>query len=112
MGVGKSGFTHILRVFTPNKSDKAQLQKFYKFKCDDKGLTPIWEDRKKRIKKKSNFSVGNKKYYIYNKINHFAQDCRLKNFVNRNKTFTNITQQLNIIKKEYFTKILNPRSES
>ena len=49
---------------------------------------------------------------MYNKINHFAQDYQLKNFINKNKTFANIIQQFNMIEKEYFIKISNQRSKS
>ena len=51
-------------------------------------LDPDFE--KKELKERFNFSVENKKYYAYNKINHFTQNCRLKNLVNKNKTFANI----------------------
>ena len=53
--VGRSGFTHILRIPTPNELNKARLRRFYKFKCDYKGPTPIWEDKEKKIKKKIQF---------------------------------------------------------
>ena len=49
---------------------------------------------------------------MYDKVNHFARDCRLKNFINKNKTLISMAQQLNIIKKKYFIKILNQRSGS
>ena len=55
--------------------------------------------KRKELKKRSNSLIKNKKYYAYNKIGYFAQNCRLKNLINKNKTFKNITQQLNIIKK-------------
>ena len=47
--------------------------------------------KRKKLKKRSNFLIENKKYYISNKINHFARNCQLKNLINKNKIFANIT---------------------
>ena len=107
MRIGRSGFIYIIHIFTLNELNKARLYEFYKFKYDYKKLILIYENKKKMIKKRFNFLIKNKKCYAYNKINHFMQNCRSKNLMNKNKTFANIFQQLNIIKKEYFIKILN-----
>ena len=45
---------------------------------------------KKELKRKFNFSIGDKKYYAYNKVDYFARDYQLKNLVNKNKILTNI----------------------
>ena len=51
---------------------------------------------KKKGLKKINLLIKNEKCYAYNKRNHFTQNYQLKNLVNKNKTFINITQQFNI----------------
>ena len=110
MEINKFNFAHIIYVSTLNKSNKARLQGPYKFKYNYKNSILIQEGKEKKLKEKSNFSIRNKKYYACGKINHFIRDCQLKNFINKNKTFINIIQQFNVIKKEYFIKILNQES--
>ena len=46
--------------------------------------------KKKELGERSNSLIKNKKYYICNKIDHFARNYRSKNLINKNKIFANI----------------------
>ena len=68
----------------PNYKDFINLNMIIKVQSQSEKI------KKKGLKKRSNFSVKNKKCYACNKINHFIQNCRLKNFINKNKIFIGI----------------------